>query len=338
MTNPRVVLVNDTDVDGHHFGCARVMSVIRSNLQARGITPAGSVQVALNWRDNHADLIGSADILVIDGEGTLHHGSRKGRWLLEAAQSVKARGGKTALINALWQDNPDDWTNLVKDIDILACRDSRSADLLSTSTGRKVRLMGDLSMAGEMLGTTAPRSGIVFGDSVHANVTKLLASKAAAQPDAVLVPVTSSLKFISPSLHGLRRTARRIYAKHRQNQFLAQNPSAKFVSTQAEYVGLIAQKALSVTGRFHAVCLAIATQTPFVAISSNSWKIEALLDDIGLNPERVVPQESLTDCDLSPENWAFSAQESINIETQLNRWQQDFKTLFDDIADLTKVK
>lgn len=317
MRDPRVVLLNDTDVDGYHFGCARVMAVIRNQLAQRNIGPTGSVRVGMNWRDDNEDMVTHADLLVINGEGTLHHGSRKGRRLLEAAKVVKARGGKVALINALWQDNPDDWAGLVAKADILACRDTRSAAALSAETGRDVRCIGDLSMSQPIEIATAPRAGIIFGDSVHANVTARLATLAREKDNARLIPVTSSLKFVAPRLPGLRRVMRAAYARHSQRRYLAMNPTARFLPNEASYLSVLETKSLSVTGRFHAVCLAVATRTPFVAVKSNSWKIEALLDDIGLSQDRLQPLDALGSQLNQPAKWGFSPQEARNIDTRL---------------------
>ncbi|MFT5064800.1 MAG: hypothetical protein ACJAXK_001409 [Yoonia sp.] len=337
MDKPKVVLLNDTDVNGHHFGCAKVMTNIRTQLARRGITPEGSVKVSLDWREQNETLVETADLLIINGEGTLHHGSRRGRWLLEAAQAVKEAGGKVALINALWQDNPADWTALVQDADILSCRDSRSMAALSLATGRKdVRFIGDLSMSEPLPTATVPRDGIVFGDSVHAAITARLAELCNTIPNAEIVPVTSSLKFISPHLKGLRKTARTVYAGLKQRRYLSKNASARFLNNQDDYVTMLNTKALCVTGRFHAVCLAIATQTPFVAVNSNSWKIEALIEDIGLSKDRCVGLGSLNLDLFDPSRWALSATESANITARLDDWQLATQQLFDDM--LASVK
>jgi len=149
MTDRRIFLLNDTDINGYHFGCSKVMQTVKSHLARRGAAIEASVKVAVDWREQHSDLAQKADILIINGEGSLHHGSRRSRWLLEAAAAVKAQGGKVALINALWQDNPADWADLIKEVDILSCRDARSAALMSQDTGRQdVRFFGDLTMCG----------------------------------------------------------------------------------------------------------------------------------------------------------------------------------------------
>lgn len=332
MADPKIVLLNDTDVDGYHFGCAKVMGNMRDHLAKRGATPIGSVKVSLDWRIKDEALINAADLLIINGEGTLHHGSRRGRWLLEAACSMKARGGKVALINALWQDNPADWTDLIRDADILSCRDSRSVQALSQTTGRSdVRFIGDLSMSQPIAANDRLRSGIMFGDSVHAEITKRLAALCTSTPDAKIIPVTSSLKFVSPHLTGLRRRMRSAYAVFKQNRYLSQHPTAQFVGDTNAYIDALSGKSLSVTGRFHAVCLAIATRTPFVAVKSNSWKIEALIDDIGLSKDRRVALNNLDADMLDPARWAYTPQELSNIDDRLTQWQDKTDQLFDDI-------
>ncbi len=55
------------------------------------------------------------------------------------------------------------------------------------------------------------------------------------------------------------------------------------------YLSTLMGCASHITGRYHAVCFSIATATPFRALSSNSHKIEALLDDVGLDPRHISP-------------------------------------------------
>ena len=335
VTEPRIVLLNDTDVDGYHFGCSRVMSDIRMQLFKRNLHPVGSVRVSLDWRKQNEALVNGAELLIINGEGTLHHGSRKGRWLLEAASVVKANGGKVALINALWQDNPADWASLIKNADILTCRDSKSAAAMSLATGRNdVRFIGDLSMSQSIAPQEISRNGLLVGDSVHSEITNRLAAFGDTVPNAEIVPVTSSLKFISPRLKGIRRIARTAYSDFMQSLYLKKHPKARFLNTEHDYIALLGQKSLSVTGRFHAVCLAIATHTPFVALQSNSWKIQALVDDIGLSKDRVAGLEQLSPDFLNPARWTYSATELTNVEERLAAWRHATTKLFDEIKEL----
>ena len=78
--------------------------------------------------------------------------------------------------------------------------------------------------------------------------------------------------------------------------------------------------------------------TPFVAISSNSWKIETLVSDLGINPQRVVAKEAIETMDLSPDKWVFSNEEMTQIETTLAQWRTAADAMFDDIAKICQVK
>jgi hypothetical protein len=190
-----VLLLNDTDEGATHFGCMRVMRTIRAELAQRGLPDLPSIKVGTDWRqDRHlVAQIDAAKLVIINGEGTLHHGKRRGRWLLEAGARVKARGGRVALINALWQDNPRDWVDLARGFDILACRDTRSADALGGATGRDVTCLGDLSMFHPWKGEPLPRDGVMVGCSVHGSVTEGLASFAQVGGHD-FIPVTTAIK------------------------------------------------------------------------------------------------------------------------------------------------
>ena len=332
MTAPRIFVLNDTDINGYHFGCTKVMETIRSHLDRRGAVVEASVKVAIDWRDQHPDLAKNANLLIINGEGSLHHGSRRSRWLLEAAAAVKAEGGKVALINALWQDNPADWGELIKDIDILSCRDARSATEMAKDTGRQdIRFFGDLTMCATSPALPSKRQGLLIGDSVNEGITNQLAALAHETVNAETIPVTTSLKLVPARAKGLRRAVRLVKAKVKQREYLAQNPSARFLVGPDDYISKLSHKELSITGRFHAVCLAVLTRTPFIAISSKSWKNEALIADLGLSPERQIDRNDLTLATIQSRDWSYTAKELANIDAQLCDWRGQADQLFDDI-------
>lgn len=338
MEHPNVVIMNDTDVDGQHFGCQRVMATINEKIAARGGNVIGSVKVGMPWHDIPLarTVLNGADLVIINGEGTLHHNKKRGKWLLEAANFARKGGAKVALINALWQENGADWARLAAPIDIISCRDSRSATALSDAIGRPVPWIGDLSMCSGPIYDDGPRDGgIVVGCSVHAKVTtKLAALQGGLGATAQIVPVTPKLKFVAPQLRGLRRLLKSTRATLKHRQFMRRYPDASFLPDEAAYIERIKQADLSVTGRFHAVCLAAATLTPFVAVASNSWKIEALLDDIGLAKDRLVALPDLSREKILNTDWTYTAQETANIRARMTEWEAAADALFDDIFAL----
>ena len=87
------------------------------------------------------------------------------------------------------------------------------------------------------------------------------------------------------------------------------------------------------TGRFHAVCFAVLTGTPFLAMRSNSSKIESFIGDVGLSTERMVeagisPEElsqRLSRCD-------FSESEEHNRQRFLDSARSSMAEMFAAIA------
>jgi hypothetical protein len=336
MTKQRLVLLlNDTDEGGTHFGCMRVMRTIRAELAQRGMTDLPSIKVGTDWRNDPrmTAMLDAAQLVVINGEGTLHHGKRRGRWLLEAGARVKARGGRVALINALWQDNPAEWGDLARGFDLLACRDQRSAKVLAQQTGRDVHCMGDLSMFHPWPNPANSRMGITVGCSVHSKVTESLACLAR-DLNAEFLPVTTALKSVPARSTGLQRWLRAQKCAWHNWRFLSRHPGTRFVKDDLAYLQALSERSLLVTGRFHAVCLAVLSRTPFIATASNSWKIEALIADIGLNPMRAVPLAKITPEYVAQQDWAYSPAELAAIENSLARWRADGSLLFDQTAGL----
>lgn len=336
----KAVILNDSNPDGVHFGCMRVMSAIRSSLTLRGVEMLASIPHATDWRSDPKLLsqVERANLIIINGEGTFHHGSRKARWLLDAVEVAERSGGSTALINALWQENPDEFGALAARLDYIFCRDSRSAEALGKAIGRPVDWFGDLSLYAT-LGAPIPirTSTILLGDSVHSTITRQIAALARPLMDSGktvrIVPVVSQLRQISPALKGLRRALRGTYIKLRQRRFVRRFPETHFAGSDTEYLAELQSCALSITGRFHAACLAILTETPFIAISSNSWKVEALIKDVGLSTDRVVPIESLDMPLIGNRDWSFTSLEITRIREFLAATRTSADAMWDTLAN-----
>lgn len=337
MSGKKIVLMNHTDMQGHHFGCARVMRLIEEGLTARGCVIHARLDGKEDWRTNPASLrlLAGCDAIVINGEGTLHHGRKKAGWLMEVAAHEVTRGKELALVNALYQENPDSWAPLLQRFAHLYARDSRSAAEMARQAGRPVAHFGDLSTSAGAVPGAAVRHGIMVGDSVRNSATARLAGLAAeldrSEP-ARLIPLTVSMREENPYRPWLSRALRRWTVGIRQRRMLARHPLMRYLSSEAEYVGMLRAARLSVTGRFHGICLNLVTATPFIAVTSNSWKIEALFEDAGLDPRRLVAQDRLTPDLVLGTDWSFSAGEEANIAAFLARSQAGAAAMFDAIA------
>jgi hypothetical protein len=111
----KIVILNDTSSSGH-FGCKLVMDALHENFKRRGCQVIGTVPWTEHWR-NYKDLMDKADLIVVNGEGSIHHGNRME--LLKVAVSYPS-----VLINAVYQDVPDN--DYLKAFKYVSVRESRS--------------------------------------------------------------------------------------------------------------------------------------------------------------------------------------------------------------------
>lgn len=287
----RAVLLNDTSFSAHH-GSRCVVAAIRRGLARRGIEIIASTPAGARWEDSQPLLQGleRSDLIIINGEGTLHHGAPAGELLLRIVDHPLRRDRPIALINTLWQDNPAAWQPLLRLINLIVVRDGRSQRALNT-LGMNVDLCPDLSLS--HVWTKAPcqrdAARLAFGDSVYRDVSQsLLQAYRDHRGPRIYLPIRSRRRHDDTdrplTLRGRLDNAR--HALRARGQSL-RDPNRLMLETAAEYTRHLARCGLHLTGRYHAVCLSIATGTPFVAVASNSQKIEALIEDVGLNPKRV---------------------------------------------------
>jgi polysaccharide pyruvyl transferase WcaK-like protein len=90
-----------------------------------------------------------------------------------------------------------------------------------------------------------------------------------------------------------------------------------------------------VTGRFHMACIAMLLNQPFVAIASNTHKLEGMLDDAGIDASaylipqddaslsminhRVLQMVSQTHADMQEQSQAYVAHARSRIELMLQQ-------------------
>lgn len=102
---------------------------------------------------------------------------------------------------------------------------------------------------------------------------------------------------------------------------------------ESDYLSRLAAAQGQITGRFHAVCLSILTETPFLALASNASKIERLLTDAGLGRERMVGAADLAQ-PVSPPPFTATELEAIRAFRSMAAARAE--ALFTDIAALAQ--
>jgi polysaccharide pyruvyl transferase WcaK-like protein len=321
--------------DLHHHGCEAVMAELIQGLTRHGLKPLYEL-TGLNWKEER-EICESVDILVINGEGALHHDRPVIPELLELANLRQKTNKKTILLNTSWFENSAQYSQELATFSLVSTRESVSAKQITDHGGPFTLLAPDLAI------TYAVRrkfryegSGrVMVSDSTKPILTAEL-RRLAASRNWNYLPVLAY-----PELPRPGAKSRKIYRRARLARCLGSMSSvilgtryhahAVGVTKTQDYLHHLAASTGVVTGRFHTVCFALAIGVPFIAIKSNTPKIEAIVRDAGLDPsKRILSIEELKNLEMIP---AFDEQESKALAEFASSALGDVETLFSRITD-----
>ena len=158
----KLFVMNDTG-DETHAGCQAVMRSINAQIaRVPGLTVIGRHKVGAFEVDEAA--FAKADAVLINGEGTIHHSTRRARHLMASILEAKRQGKRVLLVNALFQqyEGPKD---LLAGLDLLCVREPRSAAFARVYGGQPLTLLDsaadpDFLTPGKAVPLT---SGLVIG-------------------------------------------------------------------------------------------------------------------------------------------------------------------------------
>ena len=109
---------------------------------------------------------------------------------------------------------------------------------------------------------------------------------------------------------------------------------AYYIQSPYEYIKAINSIKLLVTGRFHSLCFAIKAQTPFLTFMLDSYKVEGLLNDIGLGNERIIEIDEL-DADRIARYDHFTGGELKKIRMYNDTASARIEAIFDKIVGIS---
>ena len=353
---PYLVVANDVGL-AHHHGSKMVLARIVNELTARGCSVV-TIPHGQPWR-NHREVIDRASGVVVNGEGTLHHSAPAARDLVSLGPYCRERGIPAFLINSIWQDNSPQMASEVASFTARWVRESASqADLLTQ--GVESEVLPDLTLGwvvptAESGGDSLRRGPVVITDSVVLADTLRLARYAAEHPGALFTTLTPRhttpvnytdapfLRLPPRSVGGFGETAKTVLSEARSFAYRARGAALASLRRRrgvqreyslTEFFDLLSSTPLLVTGRFHAVCLALLTGTPFLALTSNSHKTQAMLADCGLG-HRVLSLGDLEDVLRDPPEWTARDEKArVTFVQQASIGQ---KKMWDQIARSTRT-
>jgi hypothetical protein len=214
------------DHSGYHGGSAAAYRVI--------LDLASQAGMVVSEQEDY-------DILVVNGEGTMHHNSKGCRRKMAQIAKALVANKRVFLINTIWQDNPDEYAELLKQCRRVVVREALSQQALARQ-GVDAEVCIDLSYfdpIDETAHWTDFKGQVVFTDFYAQAFDSFvwLNSKWAQQFQTIDMQRMSWSSLIK-SL----RTA-----------------------------------SCLVTGRHHAIYAACRAECPFITLPGNSHKIEGLL-------------------------------------------------------------
>jgi len=237
----KIYLLNDTS-ECPHVGCHAVMRSLRQRLHGHEIV--GS-HLAATTRDRY---FGDADLVICNGQGAMHHGMAAAAYLIESLREAQAQRRATALTNATWDTNPEDWGDVLSRCSRVGGRDPWSTSQMTLHAEGVFSTMNpDLSLdeIGVPLLYGPHRGRVVLGHpGARGDVGNVFCGLAKAGHPRVDMTPPGTLQNVVDDLAGC---------------------------------------ACYVTGQFHGVIAALVAGCPFVAVRSNSHKIDSLLDWLHLD-------------------------------------------------------
>ncbi len=185
----------------------------------------------------------AGQLVIINGEGTLHHEAPRARSLLAKALQFHSAGARVILLNATIQSMEEDFSVFER----IAVRESKSAEYLREKNySGQLQVIPDLSFCHPVKESQegATRSRTLFIDGVSERVTREIESVATFTGEEVL-------------------------------------RMCDWTGTADELIALMRTKQRIVSGRFHGAIFALLAGTPVLTMPSNSWKMPWLMRDLG---------------------------------------------------------
>nr|MCU0955068.1 polysaccharide pyruvyl transferase family protein [Hyphomicrobium sp.] len=309
MPDLKALLVNDASLLGHH-GSALVSRQARKLAAEAGI----ELTVGIDWATAERMLAGrnGFDLVIVNGEGSVHHDGSTARRIARLAQALSARGMPAFMINASVEANSDEVHAGLSQFRKIYVRDFRSQNELAIA-GIPSQVVHDLTLTW----SDAPKA------EPTANSRVLVTDASDAEKALILYRFserTGTLRTAPPA--GSRRWKRRagFELKRLAGALLPGSPwTLRYTGATRHFDEFARHLATShgiICGRFHAVCLAIRMGIPFLAVAAPTSKIEDLLSGIGMS-NRMIDLEHIDQAESAPAIPPLDDRERQSINTFL---------------------
>jgi polysaccharide pyruvyl transferase WcaK-like protein len=336
----KVIIANDTRIEKHH-GCSRVMNAIDRNLFCRNVEILRYIKLLEHWDSDEnikRDIL-QTDLVIINGEGTLHDENPYINCLLSLIEFCKHYNLPVVVINATISNLSEKNLELLKQATKIYVRESYSYDYLRSHDIESF-VVPDLTFWNFDGFNTQnyDASKIGYTDSVlKKSAVKM--DNYAKEKQFEYIDIFNSNDFLNENITTLLqkkkalRFLRKAFVKAVKQYFLTKRRKKNGLyqkQNQVNFITHLREYKFIFTGRYHMVCFCLIMKIPFFAVSSNTYKIEGLLKDIGLNPTRLISPDEIN---LNA-TFDFSVDEIANIETFLVESNSKINNMFNQIMSL----
>ncbi len=335
----KAVILNDTSYESHH-GCETVVKNIKQLLFKNNIKVIDTNPVGLNWKKNPSLLenIAKSDLVLVNGEGTLHHSQLIARELITIAKYVKESTNiPIVLINSTYQENNDEMAECAKLFDLIYVRETLSKDDLAQYDIQS-KVVPDMTFYSQFdLSEKVVSNQVGVSDSVYIDLSEKL-FELCLEKSYKYLPALTAPKIKLNSIENIVR-----YLKH--SVFNSFKPLLYwtgyrfrhqvirmffYIDNYKNYIQEISSLDFLITARYHSLCFSLKTLTPFVALKSNSLKIEGMLQDVGIGKNRVLNEFNLSQLKVNE----FSTDEIEKISAYVNNAPLQIESMFEEIRKL----
>ena len=321
----RAVLLNDTRSEPH-AGCHRVVNNLLAACKRVGIDIIGThPNNCLDDAPYVASILDEIDLLLINGEGTMHHDCPKAIELGRAAQAARARHKTVALLNTVWQANSR-LNQYLKSMDLVFCRESRSTEQVRCA-GHSAETVPDLLFATDTDAmNTCDAKGlrqVAVIDSVDRRLAVQLAWYALRHRHAFLTMHEASWKRI-------RRRPWLAAALRLQSGQRIRPGTTQFEQHLSRYRFVL-------SGRFHGICMAMLLGIPVLGVASNTHKMEGLMQDVGIGSAGLVSTNTLNP-ELLQFQWSAVSERRAAVRHYVQSARKAIRSMLEKIVDATATR
>lgn len=310
----RALLLNDTS-SVNHIGCELVVRNTYAQCRSQGVSITNTIpyEQALQAPELVAGHLKSHDLVLLNGEGTLHDDKPKALALLEATRMAKAAGLKTYLYNALWENNRKA-NDYLGHFDAIYCRDSSSQKAIAPFAS--ACFVPDMVFATPVPDAPQPDlpANVLVTDSVKKKIAYALAKYA----------IKHRHRFEAMGIGFERCLKSHPFMAARLKRRCQYTPGK--ISSPDTFLRNVRDAQAVVTGRFHTACLSILCGTPVACVSSNTQKIESLFRDFGI-PPALTPLDQLSP-ETAQQQWDAQQSRQSEIQSRVTRARSEIEAMF----------